>query len=259
MERFKEYLSLYLFPTVLVLLGAVLVYFKAANQQSQLFLIGGLSILCIGLIMALHSAGIIGRVLQNILLVLLIPSALIMGFLNYDVIKSELERRKKAERVKNITVQGLKDIRKVQKAYSERYGKYTPSFDTLAHFLKNDSITFVRAEGTRPDTLTEKQALEKGVIKRDTFYTPALDTLFNPKNEREIKKRAYPFELDSLPYKRGSGKKFIMDAGQVERSGGISSPVFVAKDPDPFETNKDTLQVGSMSEPKTSGNWGDYD
>lgn len=252
------FLSHYLFPTLLTLLGLGMIYFKLVNQQTQYFLIGGLAITVVGVIMLLHAAGFIGRVLQLVLLILLVPATVIMGFFDYNVIKSKLDRMEKAEEVEQITIQGLKDIRKVQRAYSERYGKYAASHDSLLHFLKNDSITFVRAEGTRPDTLTEKEALEQGIIQRDTFFTPAIDTLFNPKSKK-AKDRAYPFIVDSLPYKRGTGKKFIMDAGEVERSGGISSPVFVVKDPEPFEKNKDTLQVGSMREPKTSGNWGDYD
>lgn len=261
MERFKEFMNLFLFPIILILVGGALIAFRFGNQQTDLFLVGGVAVALVGLIMVLHSAGIITRTLQNILLVLLLPATLFMGFLNYDSVKSELERRQKAERMKNITIQGLKDIRKVQMAFKERYGRYTAEYDTLMNFLKADSIAFVRAMGTKPDTLTEKEALEMGLITRDTLYTPVLDSLFNPKSKRTTRKqdRTYPFIADSLPYKRGTKKKFIMDAGRIEESGGISSPVFVVKDPDPFDPNKDTLQVGSMTESETSGNWSDYD
>lgn len=261
MERFKEFMNLFLFPIILILVGGALIAFRFGNQQTDLFLVGGTSVALVGIIMVLHSAGIINRTLQNLLLILLLPSALLMGFLNYSSVKNELERRQKAERMKNITIQGLKDIRKVQMAFKERYGNYTPHFDTLMNFLKSDSIAFVRAMGTIPDTLTEQEALEMDLITRDTLYTPVLDSLFNINMKKRLRNegRTYPFITDSLPYKRGSRKKFIMDAGRIEQSGGISSPVFVVKDPKPFDPNKDTLQVGSMSEAETSGNWGDYD
>ncbi len=260
MERLKELLSLYAFPVILLLFGGAMIAYKFGNNQTDLFLLAGAVIVLVGAIMLLHASGLIGNTMQIVLLVLLIPGALFMGYKNYDTVKDELAHRKKLERKKSITIQGLKDIRKVQTAFKERYGRYTPSYDTLMDFLRNDSLSFVKMEGMRPDTLTEKEALERGIIQRDTLYAPVLDSLFNPNDKGNFKKedRAYRFSPDSLPYKHGTDKKFIMDAGTIEESGGIKSPVFVVKDPEPFSEKGDTLQVGSMKEAKTSGNWGDY-
>lgn len=261
MERLKELLSLYALPVILLLLGGIMIAYKYGNNQTDLFLIAGVIIALVGVITLLNAVELIGRMVQTILLILLVPTALGMGYLNYDTVRDELAHRKKVERMKSITIQGLKDIRKVQTAFKERYGHYTPSYDTLLNFLKGDSISFVKMEGTRPDTLTEKEALERGIIQRDTLFTPVLDSLFDMsvKGKPGKKDRVYRFEPDSLPYKHGTEKKFIMDAGKIEESGGIQSPVFVVKDPDPFSKKGDTLQVGSMEEAKTSGNWGDYD
>ncbi len=163
----------------------------------------------------------------------------------------------------------------MQVIYESRYGKYTSSFDTLLHFLQKDSIQFVRIYGpdsvTVPDTLTQRQAIDEGILQRDTVLTPVSDSLFDEDQGKLVREgeRAYPFIADSLPYKRGSGKKFILKAGKVDQ-GGVSRPVFMAKDPDPdipvgggdtikIDNGKgDTLKVGSMREPSKSGNWGDY-
>lgn len=260
MERLKELASHYLFPIILLILGGWLVIYKFGNEQSELFLLAGVAVLLVGLITLLYSAGLINRILQTILLVLLIPSGIALAYLNYYSIESKLEEKQKAEEMRSITIQGLKDIRKVQVAFEERYGKYASTHDSLVHFLKMDSIQFVRTVGGEnvPDTLSERQALEKGILERDTLFTPVLDSLFAEDQERKVRegKRAYRFFADSLPYKRGTGKKFILDAGEIEQ-GGVTRSVFVAKDPAPFTEEEDTLQVGSMREPKKSGNWGD--
>jgi hypothetical protein len=256
MERIKEILSHYLFPLLLILFGGGMVLYKYGNEQSQLFLVAGLAILIVGLITLLYSSGLIGRTVQNVLLVLLVPGAILMGYLNFKSVEGEIVKRRKADRVRSMTIQGLKDIRKVQVAFEERFGEYAASHDTLLRFLKEDSIRYIRMEGTRPDSLTESEALEKGVLQRDTLYTPVRDSLFGGDQKKAVRKgdRVYPFIVDSLPYKRKSGKKFIMDAGSIQE-GGVSRPVFVVKDPNPFRKEGDTLQVGSMDEPSKSGNW----
>ncbi|MFB6257668.1 MAG: hypothetical protein ABEH38_03160 [Flavobacteriales bacterium] len=259
MERVKEILSLYLFPVVLLLIGGAMLIYGMNNEQTSYFNLGGGAVLFVGFLSLLYSLRILGRAVQLILLPCLILIALGMAYLNYDSVQSEIKERKKAKRIHNLTVQGLKDIRKVEIAYKERYGRYTGSFDTLVNFLKNDSIAFVKMAGNRPDTLTEKEALERGIIKRDTLYTPVQDSLFDEDQQQKVLKgdRAYPFEADSLPYKRGSGKKFILKAGKADQ-GGVSRAVFMAKDPAPYKEEGKTLKVGSMAEPKTSGNWGGY-
>lgn len=261
MERLKELLSLYAFPVILLLIGGVMTAYRFGNNQTDLFLIAGATITLVGAITLLNAVGLIGRTAQTVVLVLLVPGALYLGYLNFSTIKDELAHREKVDRMKSVTIQGLKDVRKVQTAFKERYGHYTPSYDTLLNFLKRDSLSFVKMAGTRPDTLTEEEALKRDIIQRDTLFSPVLDSLFDPneKGDFERKERAYRFTPDSLPYKHGTDKKFIMDAGAIEESGGIQSPVFLVKDPDPFRKKGDTLQIGSMKEAKTSGNWGGYD
>ena len=123
----------------------------------------------------------------------------------------------------------------------------------------------VRALGTLPDTLTEKMALDAGLILtelpegmtdeealsqgyliRDTIKVSVADSIF---------KEGY--SIDSLRYIPYVGDKteFYMKAGEVETGSGVTVQTFLAKDIKPFD-KWDTLHVGSLTEATNlAGNW----
>jgi len=179
----------------------------------------------------------------------------VLGFLIYNSIMEPVRFHREAERRENIIIERLKDIRTVQLAHRTRYGNFLSDLDSLVNFVKFDSIAILRAIGTVPDTLTEAQAVRMGIVRRDTFWMPAIDTLLVHAN--------YP--VDSLPYiPFGGGARFTMGAGQVERSR-VLLPVFEAFTmPEQYlagmqfriyYTRKEGLRVGSLVEAKTDGNW----
>ncbi|MDD2386916.1 MAG: hypothetical protein PHP52_09060 [Bacteroidales bacterium] len=127
----------------------------------------------------------------------------------------------------NRTINRLKDIRTAQVAYKEVTGLYTPDFDTLIDFIKREDIRVVRAIGFVPDTLTEIEALKLGIVSRDTFYVPIIDSLF--------KHIRYP--IDSMAYSpTGKRTKFLMDTAAVMTGSGVEVKVFQC-----YALNRDIL------------------
>jgi len=111
-------------------------------------------------------------------------------------------------------VQRLKDIRTAQVSYKSVYGKYTGSFDTLIHFVKEDSFPVEYAEGSLDDSL----AVAMGLIVRDTFYVRVLDSIFHGK-----------YSVDSLQYVPFSqGVKFELAAGTIMTASKVEVHVFEA-------------------------------
>ncbi len=154
------------------------------------------------------------RVIEFVLFVAII----VMGYLLYESIQRPIRfNREKDERYEK-TIQRLKDIRQAQVAYRSSHGKYTGSFDTLINFLKTDSFAIVKAVGEVPDSLTEKEALEKGLITRDTTFVSVKDSLF--------KKNYYIDSLQYVPYT--DGKKFNLGAGVIETGSKVKVKVFEA-------------------------------
>ncbi len=143
---------------------------------------------------------------------------ILLGYLLVDSIMKPINFNRVKKQRYEATIERLKDIRKAQVAFKSRYGRYTGSFDTLIDFVRSDSFKVVRAIGVVPDTLTEKQALEKGIITRDTTKISVFDSLFFA---------GYP--LDSLRYvPYVAPAQFKMGAGIVETESNVKVNVFEA-------------------------------
>jgi hypothetical protein len=118
----------------------------------------------------------------------------------------------------------LIDIRTAQEAFKSVKGHYTGSFDTLITFLKTDSLPVVFKRGSLTDDMiaqgitSEKEAVKKGLISRDTSYVPVRDSIFH---------EGYP--IDDLRYVPGmKDTEFQMSAGTVMTTSMVLVNVFEA-------------------------------
>ncbi len=118
----------------------------------------------------------------------------------------------------------LIDIRTAQEAFKSVKGYYTGSFDTLITFLETDSLPLVFKRGSLTDEMiaegitSEREAVKKGLISRDTSYIPVLDSVF---------RKDYPIE--QLRYVPGKDTaQFRMAAGRVMTTSMVMVNVFEA-------------------------------
>jgi hypothetical protein len=163
------------------------------------------------------------------------------------------------------TIQRLKDIRTAQLAYKDVNNKFTGSFDTLISFVKTGKFPVIRKIGEIPEDLlgkmTEKEAISKGIIIRDTTFIPVIDSIF-PDN----------YKIDSIRYiPYSGGKVFTMGIGEVLTASSLKVKVFEAKAPSKYilkgmdqqeiiNLNDGLaypgLKVGSLTEANNAaGNW----
>jgi hypothetical protein len=158
--------------------------------------------------------------------VLQIVLALIIVVLVYALFKS-IQTPIEFRRVKNqryeATIQRLKEIRTAELAYKDEYGEFTASFDTLINFIKNDSLSVIKAIGRIPDEMleagmTELEALARGIIQRDTIKVAIKDSLFDDEFNPDL--------LWNVPYT--DNDSFRLGAKTVE-SGNVDVEVFEAK------------------------------
>ncbi len=203
---------------------------------------------------------------------ILIPINIILAFYVYNSITSEVEFNKQAKERIAENVQKLKDLRTLQIAYKREHDTFADNFSSLLNFLENDSTTIVKSVGETPDTLindqqiTDEQALEMGLISRDTFFVSASESVFN---EAYIKNRdnKYPLDLDLLSIIPHTERQYNIDANVIEK-GKVTVQVFEisATYKDVFngldaENKKydlnSLLKVGSMTEASLNGNWGE--
>jgi len=267
MQELGRIIGKYLFPLLLTLVGLGIVISGSVNEQTRLFIMGGVGIFLVGVISFLQIKGYITKTIQIVLSVVFFLGAIAYSVLDYQSIAEEMAYERKRQKIKMHVIQRLKDIRKAQTAYLKENEKYADSFDSLLYFMKNGKLSLVKKLGSLPDTVpTEEMAMELGLIQtmpegmtdedvlnaglivRDTIEVDVLGYIFN-EDDRDSRKTK--FYLDSLPYVPFANHKFEMDADFIE-SGGVRQPVFRVLDPDPFD---EQYIVGSLTEASTSGNW----
>lgn len=148
------------------------------------------------------------KALRGIIQVVLFLVIVGLGYLIYNGVMKPIDFDKQKEIREAAVVQRLKDIRTAQVSYRSVYGRYTGSFDTLIHFVNEDSIPVEYAEGSLDDSL----AVAMGLIVRDTFYVAVKDSLF-PRNYHVDSLRYVPFTT-GVEFELASSS--IMTASQVE-------------------------------------------
>ncbi|MDC3258018.1 hypothetical protein OAU28_01560 [Flavobacteriales bacterium] len=167
------------------------------------------------------------------------------------------------ERISN-NVQKLKDLRQLQVKYKQTYGEYSDNFEKLDYFLRFEKIVTVKAIGETPDSLTDAQALEIGIISRDTTYALAKESVFD-KTYLNNRKKDFPLDLDNLFSIPHTEEKYNISAGEIEK-GNVTVQVFeistnygtVFNGLDAKNKNYELdalLKVGSMDEASLNGNW----
>lgn len=189
----------------------------------------------------------------GIQLVLFIVAGVLAYFI-YDGIQNKIEFRDMAQARRDVVQDRLLNVVKAQKQFKSEKGRYAGNFEELLHFIKNDSLTIIKAIGNVPDSLTEVQAVEQGIVIRDTSLVPATSIF-----EANINVDSLPF----VPFSNGS--RFKMKADIIEKNK-VNVNVFEAYTTleEVFTglntTNEavkleDQIKVGSLSEPITTGNW----
>ncbi|MDP7567318.1 MAG: hypothetical protein QF383_02915 [Flavobacteriales bacterium] len=195
---------------------------------------------------------------------ILIPLNIILAYFVFNSIDSEVVFNREAKIRISENVQKLKDLRQVQTKYKQAKGTFADNFESLTYFLENDSMSIVKAIGETPDSLTDVEALELGIISRDTAYVLAKETVFDAAY-LESRKEEFPLDLNNLTTVPHSNEVYNIDAGQVEKGKVIVqvfeistnyAAVFSGLDAENKSYELDALlKVGSMSEASLNGNW----
>ena len=112
------------------------------------------------------------------------------------------------------------DIRKAQIEYKNIHKVHAANFDELSKFLKDEKLPFLIKEGVLTDEqlekgMTEKEAVKKGLIRRDTVWVTAVDTLFGK-----------GYNVDDLRNVPGANVQFTMDTATLTSGSGYTVKVF---------------------------------
>ncbi|RIJ45864.1 hypothetical protein D1614_21390 [Maribellus luteus] len=163
--------------------------------------------------------------MRTVIQILLVVAAVVITYFIYQSVQRPIEFDKAKEARYAVTIQKLKDIRKAQIAYKDVYGKFTGSWDTLVNFVAHDSVRNVRAIGELTDSMieakiTEKKAIQMGLIIRDTVRVSVIEALFGGN-----------YDANSLRYVPVPGEptEFHLAQTILTTGSGIKVPLFEAK------------------------------
>jgi len=255
MENIKDILSRYGFASLIIIVGIIVFAIAGTSGQNTMVMVGIVTVILCAAIIALSNSGVIPYKFTVVFVSFLAIGSLGFTYLNYDSIQNKLEFIAEQNRRKAKVVKRLIDIRSVQISYKKLYGEYAGNFDNLIGHVKNDSMPVIKADGFVPDSLTEAEAVEMGIVTRDTFLLSVRDTLF-PSD----------YFVDSLRYVPFSdGEEFTLQAGEIEKNK-LKVKVFEAfasyekilhgmDFTEEYIDLSNGIRVGSMTDPHTRGNW----
>lgn len=200
--------------------------------------------------------------------------ALAVLALGYVTIKSVLNPvqfdAQQAER-EAILQKQLKKIASYEEAYQSVNGRFATA-EELADFLANGRLYYVRAEGEvteamREQGLTEAEAAARGLIKRDTVWISAKDSLLkdgtDPVKLFEVLSTGNKIQVDTAYIQQEIGK----DTVNISTVRATIPFEFYLSDLDQSRLNQKKealkkknnsypgLRIGSLTEVRLTGNW----
>lgn len=203
--------------------------------------------------------------------VLLFAAVILLAYMCFRSIRGQEEFEEEQVVRETAIIAKLMDIRKVQIEYKNVYKTHAGSFADLEKFLNEDKLPFLIKEGVLTDEqlekgMTEQQAVKEGLIRRDTVWILAKDTILGEN-----------YDVANLRYVPAIPEKieFKMDTTTLTSGSGYSIKVFAAEVPfTDYMKGMDTqltynmidkaqkqekypgLRVGSLEEiNNNSGNW----
>lgn len=201
--------------------------------------------------------------------ILLAAAVLLLAYICYRSIMTPVEFDAERELRENAIKERLIDIRKVQIEYKNKYKVHAANFDELAKFLKEEKLPFLIKEGVLSDEqlekgMTEKEAVKLGLIRRDTAWVTAVDTLlganYNVADMRNVPGSSIQFSMDTATLTSGSGytiKVFQCGVLYDDYLGDMNKQlVFNLNDKAKKLEKYSGLRVGSLTEiNNNAGNW----
>ena len=152
--------------------------------------------------------------------ILLAVAVVLLAYMCYRSIMGPIEFKDDRDRRENLIKARLIDIRKAQIEYKNIHKVHAANFDELSKFLKDEKLPFLIKEGVLTDEqlekgMTEKEAVKKGLIRRDTVWVTAVDTLFGK-----------GYNVDDLRNVPGANVQFTMDTATLTSGSGYTVKVF---------------------------------
>jgi len=227
----------------------------------------GLILLTIGIVWLIDR--FVPKKLKPILNILLWALIVFLGYITFMSVYGEIKFNKLKEERYRIVIKKLEDIREAQLAHRTVTGKFSGDFDKLITFVDTAKFTITQRRDTTvvDEELTKRFGgveTTKDIVIVDTLgFVPVKDSLFGVDTRYKT--------MMNVPVGEPNAK-FEIKAGKLDDSNISTFEVSVAKKVILFDQDKNfiakeeqvvavdgvngpKLQVGSLEEASTTGNW----
>ena len=159
--------------------------------------------------------------MKVVLRILMLIAIVTLVYLCVQSILTPIDFEKQLKAREHAIVASLIKIREAQIGFKNVKGVYAANFDELKKFLSEEQLYFLTKEGELTDDqlkagMTEQEAVKKGLIRRDTTWVLAKDTLLG---------RDYDVSLiGTVP--GFSPESFTLDTATISSPSGYTVPVF---------------------------------
>ena len=211
--------------------------------------------------------------MKKVILVLVALVVVALAYITIQSVLAPVNFDKKQTKIEVELQKQLKKIASLEEAYKSVYDKYANK-EELIDFVQNGRVFYVRAEGDytsamRDQGLSEEDPARRGLIRRDTIWVAAKDTLLNDGTDL-AKLFVIPNNPDSSIHVVASSieqevgeAKIQMPVFQASASyesylNPLNNPRRVREKVEAARAKTNAypgLRVGSLTEAKTNGNW----
>jgi len=159
--------------------------------------------------------------MKVVLRILMLIAIALLVYLCVQSILTPIDFKKQLETREHAIVASLIKIREAQIGFKNVKGVYAANFDELKKFLTEEQLYFLTKEGELTDEqlkagMTEQEAVKKGLIRRDTTWVLAKDTLLGR-----------DFDVSLIGTVPGfSPESFTLDTATISSPSGYTVPVF---------------------------------
>ncbi|HHU47034.1 MAG TPA: hypothetical protein GXZ40_03955 [Bacteroidales bacterium] len=103
----------------------------------------------------------------------------------------------------------LSAIRSAQTVYKNEFKVFASDIDSLVDFVENGKVVIIKNIGEIPDKMTEKEAFEKGLLRKEEILIPAKDRIL------ELDPTVKLEDFQYIPF-TDKQKKFEIQVGNLE-------------------------------------------
>ncbi len=162
------------------------------------------------------------KIAQILLAVLIVA----LVFVIYKQISTPINFERDTNARKALVIERIKDIRAAERAFKQKYQRFTADFDTLINFVLTETLEGERKIVDEFDSVAMAQLKKAGKKNVEKFTIAVIDTIFSPR-------KLTPEQVAELRYIpcTDNQTEFILEAGLLETESKMVIPVVECRAP----------------------------